>query len=63
MKSPFEVNKKSYISSSSPANFDEYVTNGNAAPSSKPSSFNQRSLSRTLLRSTGKYAMSNAQSH
>jgi hypothetical protein len=61
MKSPFEVNKKSQINAS-PARYNEYVNGGSSNPSfsSKQNSLNQRSLSRTLLRSTGKYALSNA---
>jgi hypothetical protein len=56
--SPFEANKKSIINSS-PGRFEDYV-NGGTASISKSNSLNQRSLSRTMLRSTGKYAVSSA---
>ena len=56
--SPFEANKKSIINSS-PGRFEDYV-NGGTTSISKSNSLNQRSLSRTMLRSTGKYAVSSA---
>ncbi len=61
-----QSHKKSvnYMPNTSPDRYQQYINADNNYQSSKhPSSINNRSLSRTLLRSTGKYAMSTTQSH